>query len=138
ILHGIRSCMRYFHDELQAEIAPVHVLTPAQLGLSLELNGPWIEQYRPAAQNALKEFIGQMHFDFEMDPAVLVESSGSSVRSAEALAEYGRQVGADVILAGSHGRSGIRRLFLGSFAETLVTHSKVPVMVVGPHSRPQA
>ena len=38
--------------------------------------------------------------------------------------------GADIIVVGSHGRRGLRRLFLGSIAEHVVRHSPVPVLVV--------
>jgi nucleotide-binding universal stress UspA family protein len=38
-------------------------------------------------------------------------------------------VGADVIVLGSHGRSGIARLMLGSVAARVVAESPIPVLV---------
>lgn len=38
--------------------------------------------------------------------------------------------GADLIIMGTHGRTGIAHLLLGSIAEYIVRHSKVAVMVV--------
>jgi nucleotide-binding universal stress UspA family protein len=46
------------------------------------------------------------------------------------IAAYARSVGADMIVVGSHGRSGIPRLLLGSVAEGLMRHATVPVLVV--------
>jgi len=41
---------------------------------------------------------------------------------------------ADVIVLGTHGRTGLQRVVLGSVAENLVRHCKVPVLLVrGPH-----
>src|SRR5579872_728142 len=40
-----------------------------------------------------------------------------------------RQSKADLIVVGSHGRSGIARALLGSVAEGILRHSSVPVMV---------
>ena len=40
------------------------------------------------------------------------------------------EVGADVIVVGSHGRSGIKRFFLGSVSEHVVLHAPCPVLVV--------
>jgi nucleotide-binding universal stress UspA family protein len=40
------------------------------------------------------------------------------------------EVGADVIVVGSHGRSGIKRFFLGSVSEHVVRHAPCPVLVV--------
>lgn len=37
---------------------------------------------------------------------------------------------ADMIVVGSHGRSGLPRFILGSVAEGLMRHAKVPVLVV--------
>jgi nucleotide-binding universal stress UspA family protein len=37
--------------------------------------------------------------------------------------------GADLIVLGSHGRSGIARLMLGSVSTKVVAESKVPVLV---------
>ena len=37
---------------------------------------------------------------------------------------------ADLIVMGTHGRTGLEHLFMGSVAEQVVRHSKIPVMVV--------
>ena len=37
---------------------------------------------------------------------------------------------ADLIVIGTHGRTGLRHLLMGSVAEHIVRHSKIPVMVV--------
>jgi nucleotide-binding universal stress UspA family protein len=42
------------------------------------------------------------------------------------------EVGADLIVVGTHGRSGIRRLVLGSVAESIVSGASCPVLVVRP------
>jgi nucleotide-binding universal stress UspA family protein len=47
-----------------------------------------------------------------------------------AIIDAARDVGADVVVVGSHGRRGLRRLFLGSVAEHVVRHSRLPVLVV--------
>lgn len=38
--------------------------------------------------------------------------------------------GADLLVVGTHGRTGLVHLLMGSVAEYLVRHSKIPVMVV--------
>lgn len=37
---------------------------------------------------------------------------------------------ADLIVMGTHGRTGLQHLFMGSVAEYVVRHSKIPVMIV--------
>jgi nucleotide-binding universal stress UspA family protein len=48
---------------------------------------------------------------------------------AEGILETANKEGSDLIVMASHGRSGIQRLLLGSQANKVVTHSKVPVLV---------
>ena len=36
----------------------------------------------------------------------------------------------DVVVMGTHGRSGIGRLLLGSVAETVMRHAQIPVLTV--------
>jgi len=47
-----------------------------------------------------------------------------------AIVDYARQQGADLIVMGSHGRTGIGRLLLGSVAEQVIGQARCPVLVV--------
>jgi nucleotide-binding universal stress UspA family protein len=40
--------------------------------------------------------------------------------------------GCDLIVMGSHGRKGVQALILGSVAQKVLTHAKVPVLIVKP------
>ena len=42
---------------------------------------------------------------------------------------------ADLLVLGSHGRSGVSKLALGSVAEMVIRHQHRPVLVVGPHCK---
>ena len=50
----------------------------------------------------------------------------------EALIEAARQEKADLIVVGSHGRSGVAKLVMGSVASHVVTHAGCNVLVVRP------
>jgi nucleotide-binding universal stress UspA family protein len=45
--------------------------------------------------------------------------------------EYADDHGIDQIVLGSHGRSGIDRMLLGSVAETVTRRARIPVTVIG-------
>ncbi|HWR25977.1 MAG TPA: universal stress protein [Methanosarcina sp.] len=49
---------------------------------------------------------------------------------AEKILEFANEHGVDLIVVGSLGRSGIERFAIGSVAEKVVRHAKVPVLVV--------
>lgn len=48
---------------------------------------------------------------------------------AEGILETAKKEGSDLIVMASHGRSGVQRLLLGSQANKVVTHSKIPVLI---------
>ncbi len=49
--------------------------------------------------------------------------------AAAGIAQTARDVGADIVVVGSHGRTGVSRLMLGSVAAKVVAESPVPVLV---------
>jgi nucleotide-binding universal stress UspA family protein len=59
---------------------------------------------------------------------VLVETKGGSI--ADAILSQARKLRADVIVLGTHGRSGLGRVLLGSDAEAVLHGSRVPVLLV--------
>ncbi|HTJ47231.1 MAG TPA: universal stress protein [Kofleriaceae bacterium] len=52
--------------------------------------------------------------------------------ASEEILRLAEEVGADMIFVGSHSRTGIRRVLLGSVSEHVVREAKCPVMVVKP------
>lgn len=49
---------------------------------------------------------------------------------AEKILEFAEQEGIDIIVMGTLGKTGLERFLLGSVAENVVRHSKIPVLVV--------
>lgn len=52
------------------------------------------------------------------------------INAAPAILSYAEEHGIDLIVMGSHGRRGFRRLVLGSVTAEVVRHASVPVLVV--------
>lgn len=50
--------------------------------------------------------------------------------TADGIIDCSKDFGADLIVLGTHSRSGIDRLLMGSIAEHVVRHSEIPVLVV--------
>ncbi|HLY03559.1 MAG TPA: universal stress protein [Candidatus Cybelea sp.] len=49
---------------------------------------------------------------------------------SSALIDVAKNTGADLIVMGSHGRTGLKRLWLGSVAESVVREATIPVLIV--------
>ena len=52
---------------------------------------------------------------------------------AQVICEYAKEVHADLIIVGTHGRSGVSRFLMGSVAEHVVRSAPCPVLVVRPN-----
>jgi nucleotide-binding universal stress UspA family protein len=48
----------------------------------------------------------------------------------EGILDAATEQGCDLIVMGSHGRSGVKALILGSATQKVLTHSRIPVLVI--------
>jgi len=112
----------------QAEI--VYVMPTEDFALA----GPEaIHAAREAARRDLLEFKSRLrrtgsiaeHMDFHVS---MLEGP-----VADGLLQCAREKRIDLIVVGTHGRGGLRKLILGSVAEKIFRHSSVPVLTVGPN-----
>lgn len=120
-------------EKTGAEIEPIYILSLAQLNLTPDVPGPWILNYRPAAEKALQSLVSDFYIPNLKKPQVLMQKSSSNIEATMLVSKYAKSINADLIVVSSHSRTGVSRLLLGSFTETLLLHSSVPVMVVGTH-----
>lgn len=50
--------------------------------------------------------------------------------AADEIVKFAKESGADLIVIGSHGRTGLRRLLVGSVAEAVVRQAECPVITI--------
>ncbi len=68
--------------------------------------------------------------------SVMLESFGG--RAADSIVQQAKKWGADLIVLGTHGRRGVKRLVMGSDAEQVVRTAPVPVLLVRSKQKPRA
>jgi nucleotide-binding universal stress UspA family protein len=64
------------------------------------------------------------------DSGVNIESMVVEGYPSAAIIDVAEKKSADLIVMGSHGRSGLKRLWIGSVAESVVREAPVPVLIV--------
>ena len=65
----------------------------------------------------------------------VIENTGiTKVHITEAILEYAKQNGHDLIVVATHGDSGLKRVYLGSVAMGILNHSNVPVYLIRPEA----
>jgi nucleotide-binding universal stress UspA family protein len=81
----------------------------------------------PEDQDALREKLVQLK---PRDPKVAVEHQLLKGDAATEIVRVAEETKADVIVIGSHGRTGLARLMLGSVAEKVMRNAPCPVVTV--------
>ncbi len=90
---------------------------------------PFPENWYESAEEQAKEMVARA---IEQAEEAGVDASSDVVvgRPGRAIVDYAQEHDMDHIVMGSHGRSGVSRILLGSVAETVIRRSPVPVTVI--------
>jgi len=64
-------------------------------------------------------------------PQVICHQESNTKKSINLITVFARSMNADAIIVSSHGRTGVDRLLMGSFAEQLILKAQPPVIVLG-------
>ena len=120
----------------QSEIVALHVVVnrpaveAAPVPYVAVLPALSLEQVRADAMRALPEFLRAAHGGEVKFKALVVEAPDVH---REIVAQAG-VIRPDLVVMGSHGRTGFDRIVLGSVAEKVLRKSAVPVLIVPPHA----
>jgi len=110
-----------------AEVQAAYVLAPSSMNWTGDFSGPWMKRYFPIAEKKMAEIL----------PSTVkinvIQCHNSGLRYAvKALIAFAKRVDAECLVISTHGRKGIARVALGSFAETVILTSKIPVLILNP------
>lgn len=112
-------------DELQAHAALVYAIDPALLAPGVDIAPP---QYEMTATQEGDTLLADARAMFP--PAMSVQRFIVQGPPGAEIVKTANEWRADLIVLGSHGRSGIARAFVGSVAEAVMRHAACPVLVV--------
>ncbi|MHB1948447.1 MAG: universal stress protein [Gammaproteobacteria bacterium] len=128
---ALREAIKLTQDQ-QAKLRIVYVadeFIAAGEGVAVDFK-QYEETKRNEGQNVLNEMIALTHkekIDVESHLVEIIESNDSIPGK---IIEEAEKWHADLIILGTHGRSGIPRLLLGSVAEEVMRKSQIPVHIV--------
>jgi len=116
---------------LEAQIRLVHVVnrlpwvSPGLTGAAVQ---ELIDQLRGTGESVLHDAITLVRDAGLVADSRLIEALGTE--AGECIIEQAAAWPADLIVCGTHGRRGVRRILIGSDAEYILRHSSVPVLMV--------
>lgn len=126
---GLEEAIKLAQDQ-HAELRILHVLnewlmiSPDSSGANL---GDVQEELRRSGDALLNEADTRARAAGVSATTTLLEQMGTPVGAA--IIRHAEEWAADLIVCGTHGRRGVRRLVLGSDAEYIVRHTRIPVLL---------
>jgi nucleotide-binding universal stress UspA family protein len=129
------SLMRAWSNFLECKIQPVTIFPKLTLTFPIELDLPWEGRFEELAvqsvENFLKKYSGA---DMDFLKPIFIPSV-STRNQATALAQFAEKNEALAIFASTRARKSWNPFRLGSFTETLVAISRVPVFALNPQAK---
>ena len=122
----LQAVIKQFRPE-HMEVRVLHVLQPSAPAPPQMAPGyaPELDDQKKPARESVERIANELRSaGFKVDTAV--EVGDIRERIIDSAAEWG----ADLIVVGSHGQSGIKRFLLGSVAEFVARHAKCSVEIV--------
>jgi nucleotide-binding universal stress UspA family protein len=110
------------------QLVVAHVVTMGPLGAFFP-----VHEWLLATAQGVREAQASMH---ELDLRLCGIPHRTVVRSGDVIAEMDALVESeaiDVLVLGTHGRTGFGKAVFGSVAEQLFRHARCPVLTIGPH-----
>ena len=132
---GLATAIQLAHDQ-QAELVILHVIGDALPSVAAESDATLPRAYREAIAARLREHGGKILAKAQAAAKKAQVNARSSLvvmrarTVAEAIVAEARKQRAELIVLGTHGRRGLRRMVMGSDAEEVVREARVPVMLV--------
>ena len=120
-----RALLNYFRSTVH--LVYVHDIDFAYAVPALMASSPLISS--KDVERRLQKDLEKLAKQFEL-PGSTTERHVRTGRAYREICEVANKVGAELIVIATHGRTGLRRLMLGSTAERVVQHAPCPVLVV--------
>lgn len=112
------------YSDAEVHVAAVAPIIPSTGSIYRQI-GPAIDQARADHARAFREFAERMQVPGERRHSLIGDAALS-------LNDLSKRIRADLLVVGTHFRSGWTRLFLGSTAETLLNHAQCDVLLIKP------
>jgi len=115
-----------------AEVHIAHVYPPSAYVAPPLVPGPvMIGQFRDQSQQAFDEYRSKLSRDRGTPIAGTLLEGTPHVE----IVKHATELGADLIAMGTHGRTGVEHLLIGSVAERVIRTAQMPVLTVPPTRR---
>jgi nucleotide-binding universal stress UspA family protein len=109
----------------------------------VKVDAPWAELYgknfdinkmREAYFASARKYLAKMESQYNSDSIKVKTEALEANSPAHKITEYAREKGIDLIVIGTHGYTGLKKMIMGSVASGVLNSSSVPVLLIRPES----
>ena len=126
--------IQLLNKNLAMKIQPVYLWGNLSSGVPFQPMNLLIPEVSTFSQTALDHLVQEIPIPNLEPIQVLARPSLTQRQATEWLINFARSENAEFIVVNTHACKGPKRLLLGSFTETLMLNSDIPIFIVNPHS----
>ena len=113
-----------------ASITAIHVLDKSAEGDLGDVFGAKVEEYDKAKRKRAEELLNAVQQVIEKQGIKTGTEVIGSKSVPKGIIDYARESGADVIVIGTKGLTGVEKFFMGSVASAVIDHAHCPVFAI--------
>ena len=117
---------RLLKENKRASLLLVHVITDSAAKVPFYTREQYYRELKAEARKKIRRLLNKKHLKALKSRVVIAVSSDP----ARAIANQAKKTRASMIIMGSRGHTGLKRLILGSVAERTLRYATCPVLIV--------
>ncbi len=124
--------LKIWAKRLNCDVQPVTIFSLSTLNLPMEMSFLWKDKLKEIAQKSMIQYLKKTQAKGFLPPDLVFISSQSNRKMATEMAKYAEVKNAQLVFANTRAMKTWKSFRMGSFAETLVATSRVPVLLLNP------
>ena len=130
--YALDLAMKYDSELFLLSIVPSKVHRGDSSGVFGMVSPSYFDEYKKEAEKWFEEITNHINKETTIDTSTRVKSEviTTPFSTPASILNYAEERDVDLIVIGTRGRSGLKKMLLGSVASDVVTYSYCPVLVV--------
>jgi nucleotide-binding universal stress UspA family protein len=128
--------IKFWANRLNCDVQPVSIFSKSILNIPADLVFPWKESFQDMAHLFLDRYLKFAEANEFLPPEIIFETVTSNRKAALIFAKHAEQKNAFMIFANTRCQKSWNPWRLGSFTETLLVNSRIPMLLMNPKSKP--
>ena len=130
--YALDLAMKYDSELFLLAIVPSKVHHGDSSGVFGMVSPSYFDEYKKEAEKWFEEITNHINKETTIDTSTRVKSEviTTPFSTPASILNYAEEKDVDLIVIGTKGRSGLKKMLLGSVASDVVTYSYCPVLVV--------